>query len=62
MNILDDRQNIKGPCVFKFLFKGAVSRDFSSPVFFIKQLLPVPIGMPKNNFVFLKYSWSYSYS
>ncbi len=27
--------------------KGTVSRDFSSPVFFIKQLLMVLIGMPR---------------
>ncbi len=31
-----------------------MSRDFSSPVFFIKQLLLVPIGMPRNNFEFFR--------
>ncbi len=29
-----------------------MSRDFSSSVFFIKQLLPVPMGMPRNDFEF----------
>jgi hypothetical protein len=38
-------------CLSKFyLFKGTVSRDFSCPVFFIKQLLLVLIGKPRNNF------------
>jgi hypothetical protein len=32
--------------------KGTVSRDFSSSVFFIKQLLLVPRGMPRNDFEF----------
>jgi hypothetical protein len=30
--------------------KGTVSRDIPSSVFFIKQLLLVPIGMPRNDF------------
>jgi hypothetical protein len=32
--------------------KGTVSRDFLWLVFFIKQLLLVPIGMPRNDFEF----------
>jgi hypothetical protein len=36
------------------LLKGTVSRDFSSPVFLTKQLLLVPMGMPRNDFDFLK--------
>jgi hypothetical protein len=36
------------------LFKGTVSRDFSCPVFFIKQLLLVPIGKPRNDFEFFR--------
>jgi hypothetical protein len=32
--------------------KGTVSRDFSSPVFFIIQLLLVPIVMHRNSFKF----------
>ncbi len=32
--------------------KGTVSRDFSGPVFFIKHLLLVPIGMPRTDFEF----------
>ncbi len=31
-----------------------MSRDFSSPVLFIKQLLPVPIDMPRNKFKFFR--------
>ncbi len=42
--------------------KGTVSRDFPSPVFFIKQLLLVPLDMPRNDFESDEYSWSYSYS
>ncbi len=38
----------------RFAFKGTVSRDFSSPVFFIKQLLLVPKGMPRNDFEFFR--------
>ena len=34
--------------------KGTVSRDFLSPVFFIKQLLLVPIDMPRNDFEFFR--------
>ncbi len=34
--------------------KATVSRDFSCPVFFIKQLLLVPIGMPKTDFEFFR--------
>ncbi len=34
--------------------KGTVSRDFSCPVFFIKQLLLVPIGKPRNDFEFFR--------
>ncbi len=34
--------------------KGTVSRDFSRLVFFIKQLLLVPIGMPRNDFEFFR--------
>jgi hypothetical protein len=37
-----------------FLFKATVSRDFSCPVFFIKQLLLVPTGMPRNDFEFFR--------
>jgi hypothetical protein len=33
--------------------KGTVSRDFMSG-FFIKQLLWVPIGMPRNDFKFIR--------
>jgi hypothetical protein len=33
---------------------GTVSRGFSSPVFFIKQLLLVQIGMPRNDFKFFR--------
>jgi hypothetical protein len=33
--------------------KGTVSRDFLCPVFFIKQCILVPIGMPRNDFKFL---------
>jgi hypothetical protein len=36
------------------VLKGTVSRDFSSPVFFIKQLLLVPKGMPRNDFEFFR--------
>jgi hypothetical protein len=36
------------------LFKGTVSRVISSPAFFIKQLLLVPIGMPRNDFEFFQ--------
>jgi hypothetical protein len=36
------------------LVKGRVSRDFSSPVFFIKQLLLVPMGMSRNDFEFFR--------
>jgi hypothetical protein len=39
----------------RFWLKGTMSRDFSSPVFFfIKQLLLVPMGMPRNGFEFLR--------
>jgi hypothetical protein len=34
--------------------KGTVSRDFSSPVFFIKQFLLVPMGMPSSDFEFFR--------
>ncbi len=34
------------------ILKGTVARDFSSPIFFIKQPLLVPIGMPRNDFEF----------
>ncbi len=34
--------------------KGTASRDFSSLVFFIKQLLLVPMGMPRNVFEFFR--------
>jgi hypothetical protein len=34
--------------------KATVSRDFSCPVFFIKQLLLVPIGKPRNDFEFFR--------
>jgi hypothetical protein len=36
------------------LLKGTVSRDFLCPVFFIKQLLLVPIGKPRNDFKFFR--------
>jgi hypothetical protein len=42
--------------------KGTISQDFSRPVFFIKQLLLILIGMPRNNFEFFWISWSYLYS
>ncbi len=32
--------------------KGTVSRDFSPPVFFVKELPLVPIGMSRNDFEF----------
>ncbi len=32
--------------------KGTVQRDFSTPVFFTKRLVLVPIDMPKSNFEF----------
>ncbi len=34
--------------------KGTVSRDFSRPVFFIKHLLLVPIGMARTDFKFFR--------
>jgi hypothetical protein len=34
--------------------KGTVSRDFLCPVFFIKHLLLVPIGMPRTDFKFFR--------
>ncbi len=37
-----------------FYVKGTVSRDFSCPVFFIKHLLLVQIGMPRTDFKFLR--------
>jgi hypothetical protein len=36
------------------IFKGTVSRDFSCPVFFIKELFLVPIGKPRNDFDFFR--------
>ena len=36
------------------IVKGTVSQDFSSPVFFIKQFLLVPMGMPRSDFKFLQ--------
>jgi hypothetical protein len=36
------------------IVKGTVSRDFSCPVFFIKHLLLVPIGMPRADFKFFR--------
>jgi hypothetical protein len=44
------------------MVKGTVSRDLSSPFFFIKQLLLVPIAMSRNDLICLKYSVNYSYS
>jgi hypothetical protein len=35
-----------------YYFKGTVFRDFSSPVFFIKQLPLVPVGMNRKNLDF----------
>jgi hypothetical protein len=36
------------------MLKGTVSRDFSSPVFFIKKFLLVPMGMCRNDFKFFR--------
>ncbi len=41
-------------CAYACPIKGTVSRDFSCPVFFIKQLLLVPIGKPRNDFEFFR--------
>ncbi len=40
--------------LFHTVLKGTVSRDFSCPVFFIKQLILVPIGKPRNDFEFIR--------
>ncbi len=36
------------------LLKGTVPRDFSPPVFFVKELLLVPIGMLRNDLEFFR--------
>ncbi len=44
-------QNGRSETIFGYL-KGTVSQDFLCPILFIKQLLLVPIGMPRNDFKF----------
>ncbi len=39
---------------FNLIFKGTVSRDFFTLVFFIKHLLLVLLDMPRKDFVFLR--------
>jgi hypothetical protein len=40
--------------------KGTVSRDFLTLVLFIKQLLLVPLDMPRNDYEYFHHSKNYS--
>ncbi len=40
--------------VLRYYFKGTVSRDFFTLVFFIKHLLIVPLNTPRNDFEFFR--------